>query len=148
MILFHLFRFGAMLRSWAQTALDIVTRYPWQAALIVALVFAWHQHRTAASSDAKWSAVVGQWQATNDIQRQTIATLTGALDDQSAHVRAWAETSKRRQNAAQAALRQARARSEAAEALATRIEREGAQRGSGGPECRSGQAVMAARSVL
>lgn len=147
MILFHLLRFGAMLRSWAQTALGIVTRYPWQAALIVALVFAWHEHRASARSDAKWSGVVSQWQSTNAIQQQTIGTLTGAIKDQNAHIRAWQDTAKRRQDAALAALRGARARSAAAEASAARIEREGAQRGSVG-DCRSGAAVLAARGEL
>lgn len=127
--------------------------------LIVALagvaLWGWIGHHQAA----KWERVAVQtqnarkadnrtWATVDRINHQSIRDLIAALDGQSAMIRTWAQTSNRRQIASQAALRAATARGERLEALAHRIEAVGAERASGGPECRTGRAVLDAKGEL
>jgi len=79
-----------------------------------------------------------QWAKAHETNRASIATVTAALADQSARVRALGEASAQRQVAAQDALRASVERGKASEAVAGRIER------AVPVGCRTGAEIMAA----
>lgn len=117
-------------------------------ALVLAVMFfRWQAGHYRDQRDAARDSIAS-WRAANAILDTSVKTCTAAIADQNAAVAKLAADGQAKQNAAQAALRGATARAERAEVLADRIDAERAVRGSGGQECRSGEAVMEARGVL
>lgn len=125
------------------------------ALLAVSLAWGWLGHHNAAkwerfahSTETRRKAENWDWAAIDKINHGSILLLTTTLDRQSGMIRTWAATAARKQDAAQAALNAARARGVHTEALAAAIDAERALGGSGGPECRTGKAVLAAKGEL
>ena len=117
--------FGAV-RRLVQGAFDLARRHPWPAlviALLLALAWTWHGRSTARDERDSARAALVDCNDARAIERKSIATLTAALNDQSARVHALGEASAKRQNAAQIALGRAVERAKASEATAVRIER-------------------------
>lgn len=134
-------------KALGNTALALVTRWPWQTACAVMVCLAaWCWQGWSAEQDAR-RAERAKWAEADAINRGSINTLLTAIADQSNAVRAWAETADRRQKAATVALGKAERQGEALEALAVQIERERAVRGAEG-KCETPRAVLDARGEL
>jgi len=105
---------------------SILTSKIFCAALLAALMVVGLQScqlDRARDKIATMKAAEKQWAKAHETNLDSIATLTAALADQSARVRALGEASAQRQVAAQDALRRAVERNKASEAVAVRIER-------------------------
>jgi hypothetical protein len=114
------------LRSAFSAALGVCTRYPWQAALVGALLacgWLWRaDHHHVAQRDAARAETVACGKA-RAIERKSIATLEAAVADQNAHFEALGKASDAAQKRAKDVLRVAVERGKASEGVAVRIER-------------------------
>lgn len=121
--------------------------------LIVALALsiagnAWQHHgRAAIKADLAQEHAArdhdnATWVTIDRINHASLDKLVAALNRQSAAVRAWAVTANARQQAAQAALRDAQAKGAALDKARAAITAEAAT------GCRTGDAVMAAKGEL
>lgn len=133
---------GKWLSEAAGAAFRWLVRNPWAAAVIalsIALAWTWHGRSTARDERDAAKAQVVACTAARVIERKSIATLTAAINDQSARVRDLADKSAQRQNAARVALGRAVERAKASESVAQRIERAAPVAG-----CKSAPEVMGA----
>ena len=140
-----LFLGGALKRLWEALtgALKLALRHPWQAAIIALCVLSAWLWRGWSGEEAGRKADSALWAKAHATNLASIATLTAALNDQSAHVRALASASDARQKAARIALSRAVERGKVSEGAAVRIERAAPVVG-----CKTAPEILAARNEL
>ena len=124
-------------------ALGVVRDNPWQCAVGALLLACGWLWRGWSGEEAGRKADSALWAKAHATNLASIATLTAALNDQSAHVRALASASDARQKAARIALSRAVERGKVSEGAAVRIERAAPVVG-----CKTAPEILAARNEL
>lgn len=134
---------AGFVRKAAQAAFDFIREKPALAAIIALCVLSAWLWRGWSGEEAGRKADSALWAKAHATNLASIATLTAALNDQSAHVRALASASDARQKAARIALSRAVERGKVSEGAAVRIERAAPVVG-----CKTAPEILAARNEL
>ena len=117
-------------------------------ALALSLAWGYWEHRGRAKDQRINHSTIVQWRATNATNYASAIRANNALNEWSAYVHRWAVSAAKTQGAAQVAIMAARKRQDGLEAHASLIDAARAHAPSGGPLCRTQDAVLASRGDL
>ncbi len=126
----------------------VIGRYPWQTAVIVLLALSAGLWRGNVSKKQLIANIKAEQVKQIAICRKSVDTLQASLATQNAAVQALGDASAAKQKQSAKIVADAVERGKTAEVAAVRIEAERKVWPKGGPVCRTGEAVMAAKGLL